>query len=473
MFKRILALLLVTGGLAAFYYNPLEPRITAAGEVDPQLVTTKARDLNLVCPGALYQVGGSSGTSLEVARVGEAATVGYFDNEAGLTLVEQRTAPDAPVLAGHVDDRLVEGKSITVLDPEGKAVQGSKLLSISQYQNVKLSNLSGLAATNCMRPTNDAWLVGGDTTAGRETLLILVNPSNVDSSVNLELYGPTGKVVASGLSSISAPKSKTTVIPISSLVPDSSTFSVHVEASGGALGVWLQTRTVRGLLAGGVDYVAAASDPSNNQVIPGVFIRGSVAAARLAKANSAYLDLAPVLRIQNPNNDQVTVTGQLLGTTATTFGTVIQQVIPPNSTVDIPIEGLSDGDYSAFVDSSLPVRAAIRLNRTIGTGTDLAWLPAVTPTTERVVTSAPAGSITKLSIANPGNKLAQVTVSGKAYKVAAQSSISIVFTPGTSWSISSDQQVAASAVIDFAGAFSVVPVIDYKNLGGKLAITVR
>jgi hypothetical protein len=90
-----------------------------------------------------------------------------------------------------------------------------------------------------------------------------------------------------------------------------------------------------------------------------------------------------------------------------------------------------------------------------------------------VVTSAPAGSITKLSIVNPGKVEAKVTVGGKVIKVAAQSSTSTVMTSGISWSISSDQPVAVSTVIDFSGAFSVVPVIDFSNLGGQLNIWVR
>ena len=471
--KRIAALFLVVGALVAIYLNPLKP-VFSAGETSSALqVETKARDLSIVCPGALFRAGGSSGTSLDLARTGEATSIGYFDETTGLTLVEQRVVPDAPLVQGTPRARFVEAKGLTVLDPEGKAKQSSALLSALQFQVASVSNMSGLAAANCMRPTSDAWLVGGDTTSGRESLLILVNPSNVDSKVDLELYGPGGKIVASGLTSISAPKQRTTVIPLSSLTPSLPTFSVHVESSGGALGVWMQIRAVRGLAAGGVELIAPAIDASKLQTVPGVFIRGTADGAKLVAVNPAYSDTAPVLRVQNTSTKQATVTAQLLGTTATTYGTVVQEVVPPNATIDIPITDLADGDYAAFIDSSEPVRAAIRLNRTKGGATDVAWLPAVQAISEKAVTSAPSGSITKLSIVNPGKVAANVTFGGKTLKVPGQSSISTVMTSGVSWSITSDQPVAVSTVIDFSGAFSVVPVIDFSNLGGQLNIWVR
>jgi hypothetical protein len=39
--------------------------------------------------------------------------------------------------------------------------------------------------------------------------------------------------------------------------------------------------------------------------------------------------------------------------------------------------------------------------------------------------------------------------------------------------LKSDVPVSATVVIDVDGFISVVPVIDYKNLGGKLEVLVR
>jgi hypothetical protein len=473
MFRRILAALLVAGAIAGFYANPLKLSIDVGELADPSQVTAQARDLSLVCPGALFRAGGSTGTSLSVSRTGSATLTGFFDGQPQLTLVEQRLVQGAPLVSGLVNDTLVEAKSITVQDPQGLAAQGSALLSATQVQKVAVSNLAGLASSNCIRPSSDAWLIGGDTSPGRETLIILSNPTSVDSTVNLEILGPGGPIVAPGLSSISVPKFKTTVIPISGLAPNLSTFAVHVVSSGGSLGTWLQVRTMRGLVAGGVELVGPAVDAAKSLVVPGIFLRGTADAAKLVSANDAYADLTPMLRITSTSSKPATVTAQFLGTNDKTYGTVIQQVVAPNSTVDIAITGLADGDYVALIDSSEPVRAAIRLSRTKAKQTDFAWAPAVAPLTNRVVFNSPAGAITKLAIANPGKTTATVTVGTRTVTIAPAASVSLVATAGQSTAMKSSVPVAASQVIDVGGLVSVLPVLDYKNLGGVLKVLVR
>jgi hypothetical protein len=377
------------------------------------------------------------------------------------------------VTAGKVNDTLSSASSLTVTDQTGKAMQGSALLSGVQVQKVAAPNLSGLAAANCIRPSSDSWLVGGSTSPGRETLVVLSNPTGVDSTVNLELIGTGGAVAAPGLSSISVPKLKTAVIPISGLAPNLSTFAIHVVSSGGALGTWLETRTIRGLTPGGVDFIGPSADPAKTLSIPGIFIRGSADAAKLIRLNDAYSDLVPMLRITSTSSMDATVTAQLLGSSAKTFGTVVQEVVAANSSLDIPITGLVDGNYVAFINSSQPIRASLRLSRIKGSQTDFAWAPAVSALASKAAFSAPAGAISKLSIANPGRVSAVVQIAGSSYTVLPSTAITVSVAAGASSQIYSSVPVSASLVIDVGGLISVVPVIDYKNLGGQLSVLVR
>lgn len=473
MYKRFLALALVAGAVVGFVFNPIQFSAQVGKSPEAIEVTAQARDLTLVCPGALYRAGGSSGTSLTVARAGSAALAGFFKAVPDLKLVERNLAQDAPVLAGRLTDSLVDAKSLTVQDPQGIATQGSALLSATQTQLAKASNLAGLASANCIRPSSDSWLIGGDTSPGRETLLILSNPTAVDSTVNLEIIGAGGPIVAPGLSSISVPKSKTTVIPISGLAPNLPTFAVHVVASGGSLGAWLQTRTMRGLVPGGVELIGPSVDPAKFLTIPGIYLRGVADATKLMQSSSAYSDLTPMLRVTSTSSEPTTVTAQILGTNANTYGTVIQQVVAPNSTLDIPITGLANGDYVAFIDSSEPVRAALRFSRTKVKQTDFAWAPAVAPLAQKVIFTAPAGAISKLAIANPGKETAVVNLGTRVIKVPPASAVSALLSPGLASALSSSVPVSATEVIDVDGLLSLVPVIDYKNLGGQLKVLVR
>jgi hypothetical protein len=473
MLRRLLAFALVAGATIGLYLNPAHVIFYIGDSAQPATVSTAPRDLSVVCPGALYQAGGANGTSLVVTRVGAASLIGRFANRQGVNLLEQALVKDSSATAGSLSGSRGDSVSFTAHDPSGIATQGSALLQAAQYQKVGAANLSGLAAANCVRPTADAWLVGGDTSSGRETLLIMANPSQVDSTVNLEILGSGGPIEAPGLSSISVPALQTTVVAISSVAPNLATFAVHVVASGGPVGAWLETRTVRGLTAGGVDYVGASIPAAKSLVIPGIFLRSTAAAAALQNLGDSYSDLQPVLRIANASSKDSTVTAQFLGVSAKSFGTVLQQDVAAHTVVDVPITGLQDGDYVALLRSDSPVRAAIRFARVKAKLTDTAWAVAAEANSGSVGYSVPAGSISKLSIVNPGKSVATVSVGATKVSVPANSSVSLTLPAGSSGLLTSDLPVAASLVIDIDSNIAVLPLLEYRNLGGSLKILVR
>ncbi|RII97134.1 hypothetical protein DZF97_17335, partial [Clavibacter nebraskensis] len=117
------------------------------------------------------------------------------------------------------------------------------------------ADLAGLAATSCSEATADAWLVGGATTTGRTTFVVLDNPSGVSSTVDLAITGEDGAVSAPGASGISVPAGGRRVLSLAGLAPDLSSPAVHVQSRGGQVVARLEQSTVRGLLAGGVDWI--------------------------------------------------------------------------------------------------------------------------------------------------------------------------------------------------------------------------
>lgn len=465
MIRRYFALVFVVALVAIGLLNPMQLGVKL-GEGAPTLETSvQAKDLTLVCPGSVFQTGGSSGTSLKTLRLGSAAVFGGITNKS------------LELLGGPVSGRIISARAFTALDPKGEAIQGSALLNASQYQLVATKNMAGLAAANCMRPISDAWLVGGDSSIGRDTLLVLTNPSLVDSTVDLQILGSGGSISAPGLSSISVPAGKTTVIPVSSLAPNLATFSLHVKAVGGALGIWMQQRTIRSLQPGGVDFISPATDAAKSVLIPGIYLRGVADAEKLVALNKDYVDLRPMLRLSNSTDKDANVTAQILGANSKTFGTVVQKLVPANSTVDVTISGLDQGDYFAIVDSSEPIRASVRIARTKKTQNDFTWLQAADAFTAERAVATPSGSISKLALVNGGSVSSVVTVRiggvTSTYTVRAKSTLSVVATPGLTSFVSASEPISANVVVDIDGMVGAVGVIDYKNLGGTVAITIR
>jgi hypothetical protein len=440
MFRRISALIIVATAAASlliFAPNLDLPIGKLAASEDLQV---KAKNLSLVCPGAIYQ--------------NDANNIGEF--------LQTGRASISRDFAGPTGTELVfEDEVFTVLDPQGVAAQGSALLTANQTQLVASASANGLAGAACQNPSSDIWLVGGSTATGRESLLILRNPSPVDATVDLQIFGEEGLLQLQGLTGISVASGKSVVLPMSGLAPKAKTFVTHITSKGGAVAAWLQVKSVRGLQASGLDYISPSMGASLNQVIPGIFIRGAADAAALAAANSDYADLAQIIRVFVPGETEANVKIQILGANAKTFGTVIVQTLKAGSVTDVSISGLTDGDYVAVLDSDVPVQAAARLSRTNKTkvpATDFTWLQAAQPIDGVRVISVPAVGISKLSVVNPTSAAVQT----------------IVVAPGSTYRF--DKPAAAlfaNLILDVDGMVTNIPVIDYQNAGGAVKVSVR
>ena len=307
--------------------------------------------------------------------------------------------------------------------------------------------------------------------------MILANPSTVSVTVNLEVFSDGGQVSAAGLAGISVAAQSEAIVPLSSLIPETKTFAIHAVSKSGAIAAWLQQRTVRGLLYAGADFVAPATTFNKTLAIPGILIRGTQDAAALIAANSDYADLAPVLRVFNPSDKPAKFTAQINAVAANGFGTVIHETVAPKSVKDFQIESLANGDYSAFVSADQNITAAVRLSRTDKTkkpNTDFTWIQAAEEFTgERHLTVAGVG-ISKVTVANANSKSATISVNSINYTVSANSSVVIKVENASKVTIrSTDLPVSANLVVDVNGAIANVALVNYKNLGGQMAVRVR
>lgn len=446
-------------------------------------LTVEAQDLSLICPGGAINTGGANGTSVGTfGHIGGAAISGSIGNDT--SVVFNNLAGFGRQVSVDTVLRNTPG-AITWLSQDGTQVvassksaeQGSTMLNAAQLQKVASARMNGLLATACEAPSPEHWLVGGSAATGRETLLILANPSTVAVTVSLEVFAEGGQVSAAGLSGISIAAGSQTIVPLSSLIPETKTFAIHVVSSSGAVASWLQQRTVRGLLYAGADLVAPATTFAKSLVIPGVLIRGIADAATLIAANADYSDLKPVLRVFNPSDSKATFTAQLNGATTTTFGTVIHDSVAPHSVQDFEITGLANGDYSAFIHADQNVTASIRLVRTNKAktpNTDFTWLQAAETFTGVRQITVPATGISKLTIANPSDKSASVSVGATSYSIAAGSMIVLKTDNSKIVTITAnDQAVGANLVVDVDGAVANIALVNFKNLGGEVRVRVR
>ena len=449
MYKRLLSLALVAGlAVLALVVLP-SPKLQIGATNEALEIAVEPKQPQLICPGPVYVNGGETGLKL-----------GNF-TQSGVSKIFGRDGENSIALSAS---------GIQTLDG---AVAGSKDFNAIQLQNASLKLATGLAVANCQPGQNEAWFVAGDNSIGREALLILVNASKVDASVSLQLIGTNGPIQGTGLSGISAPAGKVTVLPLAAFAPKASTFAVQVSSRGAALGMWLQQKTIRGLTPGGLELVGPTAMAQKSLEIPGLFIRSSAKLLSLAASQPDYVDTKPILRVFATGDEETTFTAQVQGADGTSFGTVIQGTLSAGTVRDFDLGELADGNYVIHIDANQPIMASASYSRIGSAQPDFTWVTAIAPTKLDAGFTAVGAGISKLSIANPGAQAGKFTINGRTVALAGNSNTVVNLTAGTSYRISSNVPMVASQVIDIASTVAVAPVLDYRSVAGVVKVTVR
>jgi hypothetical protein len=482
MIIRILRTVLVGAGLLALIVFSPNQVLFSTEQVKPDMRTVSAKDLSITCSGPVYLAGGSTGTSVSsFKRSGTSAISQSYSGATGTTFISgQGTRTTGYGVRQNTADRFKTAASITVQDSTGTVDQGSQLLAVNQLQLITNKSIKGLLGAPCLRARSEFWLVGGSAATGREALLVLTNPSQVDATVDLEIYTENGISHSAGLTGIAVSAGKTTVLPLAAFVFRADSLAVHVLSHGGSITALIQQKAVRGLSAAGADFISPTIPSATESVIPGILVRGAADSAKLRNANDKYLDVQQMLRVFVPGNQDANLTFEVIGTDAKTFGTVISVSAPAGKVSDFKVTGLADGDYVGFVKSNVPVFSSFRLVRSkfaSGAFTDFAWInPAESFSSPRYV-AIPAAGISKLSLVNPGSTPTRVSLQIGSmtikHLIAGGAELVVQAPAGQSVGIyPSDQPIQANLTVDIAGRITTLPVLDEKNIGGKVQVSV-
>jgi hypothetical protein len=486
MIIRAIALIATSLLLAAglFFAPPLAVSVdlgSASGSFD-----VKPADQSVVCPGPLFVSGGASGTDLGAFDRTGSTTLRYSADGTGLLEVKSIASGDPGVAtlgSGRIYSASETGNATELRNTAVAAgsAQGSMVVTGSTTQLVAIDTMRGLAAASCQQPSNDIWLVGGSTAAGREALLILTNPTPSDATADLKIYSDLGEIEVAGLSGISVLANSTTVLSLASFAPTVATLAVHVQTSGAKLAGWIQHRVMNGTESLGVDFVAPSPPPQLLSVIPGFVVRGTEGINQVA-VTEAIFDAGHLVRVFAPTGANVTV--QIVSTSLEVFGTVVTGVVEPGAVIDFPITDLLDGDYSVFVTADQPVYATAKAAVGNDEGTpriDFTWLSASEPITSSraVITSGivPPDGASYIVLGNPLNEPRSATITSLETGVATVVSVpalgSSSFGITGAVAISSDSEIFASVALLISGQISSLAISDPTNIGNSVQVRFR
>lgn len=253
----IVALAVLVGGASL-----LTPDVTA---VETRPVAEPVASTELVCA---VTTATSALTSTVAAGVAPLPSV--TDGIATLAdlTVKQTAEPLLIEEPGQTVSRIIEGKSAPALlaRATGSFAQG---LGADQTIRSGQGATRGLAASPCARPVTDAWLVGGGSTAGRLTQVLLVNDDDRPAQVDLLVYGEAGPVAAPGASGIVLPAGSRKQVRLDTLAPNQELVAVHAIARSGRIGLVGLDQEAVGLVPMGMSLIPP-TEAGTRLVIPGV-----------------------------------------------------------------------------------------------------------------------------------------------------------------------------------------------------------
>lgn len=160
----------------------------------------------------------------------------------------------------------------------------------SQVEFIGDGDIAGLSAITCMAASANQWLVGGSTSLGASSRLVLSNPSPAPTEVTITLYGPLGKVEDTITVAVAAHSQEDRLIEADA--PQLSALVVHVEASGPGVVAAIQDSRLDGFQPAGTEWVGP-SDLASELVIPAAHagVAGGTSVVRLMAPEGASVEL--------------------------------------------------------------------------------------------------------------------------------------------------------------------------------------
>jgi len=219
-------------------------------------------------------------------------------------------------------------------------------LVAAQTTRDSFSDGRGLASQPCLGPDTTWWFVGGGSTAGRESSLVLVNPEQTAAELEVAISGPDGPVSTPRLRGLVVEPRSRVVVRLAREAPRLPAAAWQVTVRQGRIMAALSDRETEGFIPRGADWIPASVDPSTRVLIPGV-IGGEGGRQLLLHA---------------PGDLTATVQVRLITAQGSFVPAATPEVeVPGGTVVTIDLdESLQGDDATVDLQSDLPIVAGVR-----------------------------------------------------------------------------------------------------------------
>jgi hypothetical protein len=371
------------------------PLPSAHARADSRTVTPVPATATVACPGPLLSLDVKSSAASLVPDVTPNVVSG-----GDATSPTPVPVNAADVQAGGAGPAAFREPSIAGKEP---------MLAAATSVAGNTGELHGLAVENCTQPGFDQWLVGGATSLGATTLVVITNPGDVAATVNIDTYFEQGAAAGAGGHGILVQPNTQRIVPLAGLAPNATATIVHVTSTGGTVSAELQQSQVSGVTPQGVDWVGSTAPPSDKVVVPGVV----VAAQAASGASDADGGGVPTLRVLPVGDNDAKLTIGVRPDAGTGGGQATSVTVSHGVVSEVPLDKVGSGTYTVTVDSTEPIVAAVRSTTSdAAAGADFGWYEAAQRLDGAAAVPVTRGPNPALHIVNPTDSAVTLRLDG-------------------------------------------------------------
>lgn len=128
----------------------------------------------------------------------------------------------------------------------------------------------GLQSAPCVTSAAESWFMGGGATAGDRSVLLLSNPTQSDSLVDITAFSKGGQLDVRGDDGVTVPAGETVPVRLEALVPDTEAVAVRVRTRTGLIAASLTAERMNGLTPMGTELGVDAGPARRTVVLSGM-----------------------------------------------------------------------------------------------------------------------------------------------------------------------------------------------------------
>lgn len=324
-----------------------------------------------------------------------AAVIGYLEGPGSDDDTDDDEASDDGQIEGEIsapgDTAQVIGQADRLPALEVRTTGGlAPGLVAAQATQDSFTRGRGLSSQPCLAPDTTWWFVGGGSTAGRESELVLVNPEDTPADLEVAISGPDGPVTAPRLRGVVVEPRSRVVLSLAEEAPRLSSAAWRVTVRQGRVMAALLDKEADGFVPRGADWIPASADPATRVLIPGV--TGSGGSRQLLVHAPGELTATVRVRL-------ITAAGSFVPDAAPEIE------VPGGTVVSVELEDGLQGDNATIdLQSDVPIVAGVRqrhpgIDATRASLDELSFAAGAVPIASRAaVTALPAERSTGVTV---------------------------------------------------------------------------